>query len=46
MVAVGRTAGCVGEAAHLGVARRHQHVQKTIDVGGVAGDGVVETTWH
>lgn len=46
MVAIGRTAGSVGKTAHLGITRRHQHVQEAIDIGGVAGDRIVEATRH
>ena len=46
MVAIGGAAGSVGKTAHLGITRRHHHVQEAIDIGGVAGDRIVEATRH
>jgi hypothetical protein len=50
VVAIGAAAGSVGKALHalpcVGVARGHEHVDKTGDVGGVGGDGVCQAARH
>lgn len=46
MVAVGRAAGSIGNAAHLGVPGSDQHVQKAVDIRGIGGDRVVEAAGH
>ena len=46
VVAVGGTGGGVGEALNSFVLGRHQNVQKTVDVGLVGGDGVLDGTGH